>query len=214
MPRIYHFAANYLHNYLDFSLLDRDKVDTQKNPNKQPPVFIVQHFNIYKCDRYHGNRIHFATINRSDLFGFWNSWPTFRSITIFTIQFTNIHYPASRKPIQLHIAIVSNQNSYNTMNTIQVIAFVVVSMLMLVQCEPPKPNVDEKCLVPPPNDVDPMQCCKIPELLDSKLIETCATKVYGPDSNPANQNEPPFAPHIRVSVHHLLCIVIVVLFQK
>lgn len=94
------------------------------------------------------------------------------------------------------------------MYSIQVIIFVMIAVSMvLVQCDPPKPNVDEKCLVPPPNDVDPMNCCKIPELLDSKLIETCATKVYGPDSNPSNQNEPPFAPHIRVSVHqfYLYC---------
>lgn len=89
------------------------------------------------------------------------------------------------------------------MYTVQVITFVLIAVSMsLVQCDPPKPNVDEKCLVPPPNDVDPMNCCKIPELLDSKLIETCATKVYGPDSNPSSQNEPPFAPHIRVSVHN------------
>lgn len=87
------------------------------------------------------------------------------------------------------------------MNSIQVITFVAIALSMsFVKCDPPKPNVDAKCLVPPPNDVDPMLCCKIPELLDSKLIETCATKVYGPESNPSNnQNEPPFAPHIRVS---------------
>lgn len=88
------------------------------------------------------------------------------------------------------------------MNSIQVITFVAIALSMsFVKCDPPKPNVDAKCLVPPPNDVDPMQCCKIPELLDTKLIETCATKVYGPESNPSNnQNEPPFAPHIRVSL--------------
>lgn len=89
------------------------------------------------------------------------------------------------------------------MNSIQVFGAIVL-LVSIVQCDPPKPNVDPKCLVPPPSDVDPMQCCKIPELLDPKLIETCATKVYGPESNPSNnQNEPPFAPHIRVreSVH-------------
>lgn len=87
------------------------------------------------------------------------------------------------------------------MNSIQVITFVAIALSMssFVKCDPPKPNVDPKCLIPPPNDVDPLLCCKIPELLDSKLIETCATKVYGPESNPSNnQNEPPFAPHIRV----------------
>lgn len=87
------------------------------------------------------------------------------------------------------------------MNSIQVITFVAIALSMssFVKCDPPKPNVDPKCLIPPPNDVDPLVCCKIPELLDSKLIETCATKVYGPESNPSgNQNEPPFAPHIRV----------------
>ncbi|XP_055312406.1 uncharacterized protein LOC129574417 [Sitodiplosis mosellana] len=85
------------------------------------------------------------------------------------------------------------------MNSIQVITFVAIALSMsFVKCDPPKPNVDAKCLVPPPNDVDPMLCCKIPEILDSKLIEICATKVYGPESNPSNnQNEPPFAPHIR-----------------
>lgn len=88
------------------------------------------------------------------------------------------------------------------MNSIQVITFVVIVFVAsFVSCDPPKANVNAKCLVPPPNDVDPMQCCKIPELLDSKLIETCATKVYGPESNPSNsQNEPPFAPHIRVGI--------------
>lgn len=86
------------------------------------------------------------------------------------------------------------------MNSVQVATFVTFSVLIsLVQCQQ-RPNVDEKCLVPPPNDVDPLQCCKIPELLDSKVVETCATKTFGPDASPTNnQNEPPFAPHIRVS---------------
>lgn len=81
-------------------------------------------------------------------------------------------------------------------------------LISIVVCEPPKANVDEKCLVPPPNDVDPMNCCKIPEILDPKLIDTCANKVYGPEAaappNP-NVNEPPFAPHIRVSCFHFKC---------
>lgn len=87
------------------------------------------------------------------------------------------------------------------MNSFHVLTVVMIAMSMsLVQCETqPKPNVDEKCLIPPPNDVDPMLCCKVPEILDSKLIDTCATKVYGPESTSPNQNEPPFAPHIRVS---------------
>lgn len=85
------------------------------------------------------------------------------------------------------------------MASVQVIVFVVFASLMgCAQCQQ-KP-LDEKCLVPPPTDVDPMQCCKIPDLLDNKLVETCATKVYGPEANPSNnQQEPPFAPHIRVS---------------
>lgn len=86
------------------------------------------------------------------------------------------------------------------MNSIQV-KFVVACALVIsmVQCQP-KPNVDEKCLVPPPNDVDPLLCCKIPELLDTNVVDKCATKAFGPDANPStNQNEPPFAPHIRVS---------------
>lgn len=60
-------------------------------------------------------------------------------------------------------------------------------------------NVDKKCLNPPPNDVDPMECCKMPALLDFTLIQNCASKQYGNDSEPSkDQNEPPFAPHIRV----------------
>lgn len=90
------------------------------------------------------------------------------------------------------------------MNSVQVLTIVLISVWMSssVQCQTqPKSNVDEKCLIPPPNDVDPMLCCKIPEILDARLIETCATKVYGPESASPNQNEPPFAPHIRVSGH-------------
>lgn len=90
------------------------------------------------------------------------------------------------------------------MNSVQVVS------VLLVMCfasfafgQPPKSQVDEKCLIPPPNDVDPMSCCKIPELLDSALIDTCANKVFGPDATPqpsnSNTNEPPFAPHIRVN---------------
>lgn len=89
------------------------------------------------------------------------------------------------------------------MNYLQVFGMVIGTILIsTVLCDPPKANVDEKCLIPPPSDVDPMSCCKIPELLDTKLIETCANKVYGPEANPSggpNTNEPPFAPHIRVS---------------
>lgn len=84
------------------------------------------------------------------------------------------------------------------------VVFVAIALGMSsVECQQ-KAQVDEKCLVPPPNDVDPMLCCKIPELLDPKLIDTCAAKVYGPESQPPNnQNEPPFAPHIRVSPSYL-----------
>lgn len=90
------------------------------------------------------------------------------------------------------------------MNSIQVITFVAFawSMLLLSQGmaeERTKNNVDKKCLSPPPNDVDPMECCKMPVLLDFALIQNCAAKQYGNDSDPSkNQNEPPFAPHIRV----------------
>lgn len=76
------------------------------------------------------------------------------------------------------------------------------------------PNLDKECLVPPPQDVDPMSCCKIPDLLDDALIDSCARKVFGnspdatpspsPSPTPQNPNdphpsEPPFSPHIRVS---------------
>lgn len=89
------------------------------------------------------------------------------------------------------------------MNHLQLFGIVICTFFITtVLCDPPKANVDEKCLVPPPSDVDPMNCCKIPELLDAKLIDTCANKVYGPDSAApnGNSNEPPFAPHIRVSI--------------
>lgn len=92
------------------------------------------------------------------------------------------------------------------MNSIQAFTFVAFawSMLLLLsqgmaEEEQPKTKLDKKCLTPPPNDVDPMDCCKMPVLLDFKLIQNCASKNFGNDSeaNP-NQNEPPFAPHIRV----------------
>lgn len=89
------------------------------------------------------------------------------------------------------------------MNSYQVIVFVAIALsISIVVCQP-KPRIDDKCLVPPPNDVDPMQCCKIPELLDPKIIDTCANKLYGPESTTSSQNEPPFAPHLRVSIEHL-----------
>lgn len=91
------------------------------------------------------------------------------------------------------------------MNSFQVIIFVAFawSMLLLLSegmvQERTKNNVDKKCLSPPPTDVDPMECCKMPVLLDFTLIQNCASKHYGNDSDPSkNQNEPPFAPHIRV----------------
>lgn len=89
------------------------------------------------------------------------------------------------------------------MYSANVISVLLVSCFVsTVLCDPPK-NLDEKCLVPPPNDVDPMSCCKIPELLESSLIDTCASKVFGPEAttqaSESQTHEPPFAPHIRVS---------------
>lgn len=93
------------------------------------------------------------------------------------------------------------------MNNLQVIGIVIGTFFISTAlCDPPKANVDPKCLAPPPSDVDPMTCCKIPELLDPKLIDTCARKVYGPPTTPlqnGNANEPPFAPQIRVSLMSL-----------
>lgn len=91
------------------------------------------------------------------------------------------------------------------MNSIQVITFVAFAcsmLLLLPQCmaqDKLQNKVDKKCLNPPPNDVDPMDCCKMPSLLDFSLIHTCASKAYGNDSDSSkNQHEPPFASHIRV----------------
>lgn len=94
------------------------------------------------------------------------------------------------------------------MNSIQVITtvafvwsmlFILPNGMMAEERSTKNDDVDKKCLNPPPNDVDPMECCKMPALLDFTLIQNCANKQYGNESEPSkNENEPPFAPHIRV----------------
>lgn len=91
------------------------------------------------------------------------------------------------------------------MKSIQVIcivAFVMSLLLYPTECmeqEKSKTNIDKKCFNSLFNDVDPMECCKIPSLLDFSLIHSCASNTYSNDSDTSkNPNEPPFASHIRV----------------
>lgn len=124
----------------------------------------------------------------------------FRAFKVFILnKFDSVHKLVS---IKLCLYIVRTFESI-AMNSVQVVVFIgIVLSISMVECQP-KPRIDDKCLVPPPNDVDPMQCCKVPEFLDPKLIDTCANKAYGPESTPTTQNEPPFAPHLRVSIDQL-----------
>lgn len=69
------------------------------------------------------------------------------------------------------------------------------------QSPPPTPNpsIDTDCLSAPTDDVDPMTCCELPDMLDAKHIDDCAKKVYGSTQAADDQkNDSPFAPHIRV----------------
>lgn len=91
-----------------------------------------------------------------------------------------------------------------SMNSIHVIT-VAASMLLhfttecMAQDESNSTStIDKKCFNPPTVDVDPMECCKIPSLLDFSLIYSCASKDYGNETNSQEPNEPPFATHIRV----------------
>lgn len=108
------------------------------------------------------------------------------------------------------------------MNSFQVITFVAFAWSMLVlllectaQQSSKQNNVDKKCLNPPPNDVDPMECCKMPALLDVTLIQNCASKEYGDDAIPSkNQSEPAFAPHIRVGQINIYTVFFFSKFQQ
>lgn len=95
------------------------------------------------------------------------------------------------------------------MNSIQVIAVVAFALSMLLvyptecmeQDESKTATVNKKCFNPLLNNIDPMECCKIPSLLDLSLIHTCASNTYGNDSDASkNPNEPPIASHIRVGI--------------
>lgn len=94
------------------------------------------------------------------------------------------------------------------MNSFHVITFMAIAwslLLLSLECTAQQSikqnSVEKKCLHPPPSNVDPMECCKMPPILDTTLIQNCATAEYGDDANPSkNQNEPPFAPHIRVGI--------------
>lgn len=89
--------------------------------------------------------------------------------------------------------------------------FIVIGVIAYLACtvigHADNMNMDKKCLVPPPEDVDPMSCCKIPELIDESLVDNCAKKVFGGGAEvPKADNhtgEPPFSPHIRVSKSQL-----------
>lgn len=72
---------------------------------------------------------------------------------------------------------------------------------------PQDSNIDKDCLTAPPEGVDPMTCCQLPELLDPKHIDDCEKKVYGSTQAADDQrNDTPFAPHIRVKISILwLC---------
>lgn len=66
---------------------------------------------------------------------------------------------------------------------------------------PQDSNIDKDCLTAPPEGVDPMTCCQLPELLDPKHIDDCEKKVYGSTQAADDQrNDTPFAPHIRVKI--------------
>lgn len=62
------------------------------------------------------------------------------------------------------------------------------------------PTIDKDCLTAPSEDIDPMTCCQLPDMLESKHIDECAKKVYGSvQAADEQKNDSPFAPHIRVN---------------
>lgn len=68
----------------------------------------------------------------------------------------------------------------------------------------PSNGVDRECMLPPPGDVDPITCCKMPEMLDSSHIEGCVKKTVkgGPAPEAPNNPEGFFSQPIRVSRHN------------
>lgn len=88
------------------------------------------------------------------------------------------------------------------MNFFSIILCVMIFTFSSVLCDDQsKPNADEKCSQPPNmRGVNPMQCCRIPDLLKPNVVESCAKKMYGSEAEAISNNEPPYAPHIRVSI--------------
>lgn len=87
------------------------------------------------------------------------------------------------------------------MNNFIVIGVCVVLVLVCAEAQKPpaNPEIAKECLSAPPEDVDPMTCCSLPDMLDNNLIDTCAKKIYGSTQAADDQkNDSPFAPHIRV----------------
>lgn len=87
------------------------------------------------------------------------------------------------------------------MNNFIVIGVCVVLVLMRADAQhpPANPEIAKECLSAPTEDVDPMTCCQLPDMLDNNLIDDCAKKIYGSTQAADDQkNDSPFAPHIRV----------------
>lgn len=65
---------------------------------------------------------------------------------------------------------------------------------------PSNTGIDKICFEPPPSDVDPLTCCKIPEMLDPSHIDNCAKKVFkgGPVPETPTTPDAIFSPQIRV----------------
>lgn len=86
-------------------------------------------------------------------------------------------------------------------------SFAVYCVVLVIACagaQPPPPpqnqNIDKECLTPPSENVDPMTCCQLPDMLDDKTVDDCEKKVYGSTQAADDQkNDSPFAPHIRVN---------------
>lgn len=82
--------------------------------------------------------------------------------------------------------------------------FIVLIVAILVWSEycvaQHKGHMNDRCSQPPPSNVNILECCRTPDIVDMPIVEKCANRAYTLEEMiRANPSEPAFAPHFRVS---------------
>lgn len=89
-------------------------------------------------------------------------------------------------------------NRSKMMNQLNGICFALLLVAVLIGNS--GADLNEICKQPLPKDVDPTSCCKLPDSVDSSIVQGCSSRTFGlEDMHRESSNEPAFVPHFRVS---------------